>query len=96
MQTSLYSCKRLEVIALNLPLADRYFTMNQNLKCLYQGLWDNQNPGTLTEEVGEYAEFERHGKFDDDRGTRRGFRRKKSHPKKREAEDDWELPMDYL
>ncbi|XP_031247484.1 uncharacterized protein LOC116105191 [Pistacia vera] len=68
-----------------------------HIQRLTKGIWDSQNPGTLTDELGEYADFERPGKFDDDRRTRRGFSRKKSHPKMREeAEDDWELPMDYL
>ncbi|XP_031247471.1 uncharacterized protein LOC116105179 isoform X2 [Pistacia vera] len=68
-----------------------------HIQRLTKGIWDSQNPGTLTDELGEYADFERPGKFDDDRRTPRGFSRKKSHPKMREeAEDDWELPMDYL
>ncbi|KAL5738950.1 hypothetical protein ACOSP7_027900 [Xanthoceras sorbifolium] len=64
---------------------------------LTKGLWDNQNARTSMDELEKYSDIERPDKFDHGRSKRRSFGRKKEfHPKTRETEDEWELPMDYL
>ncbi|KAK3212793.1 hypothetical protein Dsin_017499 [Dipteronia sinensis] len=62
---------------------------------LTKGLWDNQNARTSIDELEEYSDAERPDKFDTGR-SKRSFGRKKFHPRTRETEDEWELPMDYL
>ncbi|KAK0584450.1 hypothetical protein LWI29_013458 [Acer saccharum] len=63
---------------------------------LTKGLWDNQNARTSIDELEEYSDAERPDKFDTGQSKRRSFGRQKFHPKTRETEDEWELPMDYL
>ncbi|XP_022722493.1 uncharacterized protein LOC111279731 [Durio zibethinus] len=63
---------------------------------LTKGFLDAHNAGISIEEHTEYADGEGAIRFGDGGRTRRGFCRQKSHSKVREAEDDWEHPMDYL
>ncbi|KAF8402468.1 hypothetical protein HHK36_010552 [Tetracentron sinense] len=62
-----------------------------------KGFWDTPNVGTSKDEVREYSDLEsRHVQSDRSRSRQRSFSSQNFHPKMRETEDDWELPMDYL
>ncbi|XP_059642245.1 uncharacterized protein LOC132284179 [Cornus florida] len=64
---------------------------------LTKGFWDAQNVRNSKDKFGEYYDFERQSApSDHGRSRRRSFTRQKFRPKRRETEDDWELPMDYL
>ncbi|OMO53840.1 PRC-barrel-like protein [Corchorus capsularis] len=58
---------------------------------LTKGFWDDQNAGISIDDDTEYVD-ERPARSN----TRRGSRGRKSRSKMRDADDDWELPMDYL
>ncbi|XVF29734.1 hypothetical protein REPUB_Repub15cG0147500 [Reevesia pubescens] len=63
---------------------------------LTKGFWDAQNAGISIDEHTEYAADEGPVGYGDGWRNRRGFRGQKSRSKMREADEDWELPMDYL
>ncbi|KAF2306618.1 hypothetical protein GH714_019834 [Hevea brasiliensis] len=63
---------------------------------LTKGFWDAQNVSVSIDEIEGYSDSEISLGSDHGRSTRRSSRRQKFHPKIRESEDDWELPMDYL
>lgn len=73
--------------------------------CWCQGFWGSQRLGKSTDEFGDYSDPEREPVQFDHGGSRlrdhgasrqRNFNSRKFHPKMRESEEDWELPMDYL
>ena len=57
---------------------------------------DAHSAGISIDEHPEYADDEGPARFGDGRRTQRGFSGQKSRSKMREADDDLELPMDYL
>ena len=57
---------------------------------------DTHNAGISIDEHTEYADDEGPVRFGNGQRTRRGFSGQKSRSKMREADDEWELPMDYL
>lgn len=77
-------------------LIDCKFLYNLSLILIfsfYQGLWDTQNAGTSIDDLEEYSDFKRPERSSQ---SSRGFRGQKFHPRTREIDNDWELPMDYL
>ncbi|XP_043815421.1 uncharacterized protein LOC110621873 isoform X2 [Manihot esculenta] len=64
---------------------------------LTKGFWDAQNVSNSIDEMEEYSDNEISVGSGHGRSTRRSPRsQKKFRSKIRDAEDDWELPMDYL
>ncbi|KAK6255619.1 hypothetical protein QUC31_017277 [Theobroma cacao] len=84
----------LEVIADTVVVQEAAASRIQRLT---KGFWDAQSAGISLNEHTEYDDDdERSINLGDGWRTRRGFSGQKSRSKKREADDDWELPMDYL
>ncbi|XWS13038.1 hypothetical protein CRYUN_Cryun36dG0002900 [Craigia yunnanensis] len=63
---------------------------------LTKGFLDTHNTGISIDEHTENADDEGPVRFGNGQRTRRGFSGQKSRSKMREADDEWELPMDYL
>ncbi|KAK9124774.1 hypothetical protein Sjap_014376 [Stephania japonica] len=57
---------------------------------LTKGFWDSPKIGTVKEEVDEISDLEKFPL------QKRGRHRKKFSSKEKNADDDWQLPMDYL
>ncbi|XP_057971075.1 uncharacterized protein LOC131159883 isoform X1 [Malania oleifera] len=68
------------------------------LQRLTKGFYDTKSlkEGMSTDGPGEYSVSKIPVQSDRRRRTRRSFSSQKHHPKMRETEDDWDLPMDYL
>ncbi|XVE80728.1 hypothetical protein DITRI_Ditri15bG0003800 [Diplodiscus trichospermus] len=68
-----------------------------SIQRLTKGFLDANNAGISIDEHAEDADEEEEPvRFGNGRRTRRGFSERKSRSKKREADDIWEHPMDYL
>ncbi|GLU17839.1 hypothetical protein SLE2022_341900 [Rubroshorea leprosula] len=63
---------------------------------LTKGFWDTDKARTSMDESGEYSDLERPVRCNDGQSKRRSYGSKSSRSKRKELEDDWELPMDYL
>ncbi|PPD90148.1 hypothetical protein GOBAR_DD12906 [Gossypium barbadense] len=66
------------------------------LQRLTKGFWDAQSSEVSLDERIEYGGDEGSEGFRDGRRSRRRSRGRKPRSKSREADDDWELPMDYF
>ncbi|XP_040943390.1 uncharacterized protein [Gossypium hirsutum] len=66
------------------------------LQRLTKGFWDAQSLEVSLEEHIEYGGDEGSEGFRDGRRSRRRSRGRKPRSKSREADDDWELPIDYF